>query len=301
MAKTAMRDPRLDKLADVLTRYSTTVRKGDLVQIHSEMVAMPLIEALYAAVLRAGGHPYWTPRSETLQELMLARVDGLAEAPRTLLQVAAVIGPRVPGDVLRTIYGGDDDTFAWCLQELEAHNLLTRHETERRTTYHFTHALIQDTIYRTLLTPRREALHQQVGEAIERCYPAHGNEWVDVLAHHWSQTAHVDKAVHYLALAGEKNLRVYALVEADQCFRQVIELSQNSAVRQRDAFLQACCSSRMLDECESIRRTIDVRQFRSLNPRRNLIAPDNSSTIGRGQVPNKLLGEFLIDNHKTSV
>lgn len=66
-----MRDPRLDKLADVLVRYSTKVRKGDLVQIKSEAIAMPLIEATFEAVLRAGGHPYWTPRSEDLQEIML--------------------------------------------------------------------------------------------------------------------------------------------------------------------------------------------------------------------------------------
>jgi predicted ATPase len=106
---------------------------------------------------------------------------------------------------------------------LEAHDLIARQEAESRVTYQFTHVLIQDAIYRTLLTPRREALHQQVGEAIERRYPAHLSEWVDVLAHHWCRTARVDKAVHYLALVGEKNLRVYALVEAHACFRQVVE------------------------------------------------------------------------------
>lgn len=66
-----MRDPRLDKLADVIVRYSTRVKKGDLVQISAEAVAFPLVEATYEAVLRAGGHPYWTPRSEALQELLL--------------------------------------------------------------------------------------------------------------------------------------------------------------------------------------------------------------------------------------
>lgn len=66
-----MRDPRLDRLADVLVRYSTSVRKGDLVAINAEATAMPLIESVYAAVLRAGGNPFWVPRSESLHELML--------------------------------------------------------------------------------------------------------------------------------------------------------------------------------------------------------------------------------------
>jgi len=66
-----MRDPRLDKLADVIVRYSSRVKPGDLVAIASEPVAMPLVEATYEAVLRAGGHPFWVPRSESLTELML--------------------------------------------------------------------------------------------------------------------------------------------------------------------------------------------------------------------------------------
>lgn len=66
-----MRDPRLEKLAEVIVRYSTRVRRGDVVGIQGEPGAMPLIEALYSSVLRAGGHPFWTPRSESLHELLL--------------------------------------------------------------------------------------------------------------------------------------------------------------------------------------------------------------------------------------
>lgn len=53
-----MRDPRLDKLADVLVNYSTAVRPDDLVRIWGPPVTRPLIVALYRAVLAAGGHPH---------------------------------------------------------------------------------------------------------------------------------------------------------------------------------------------------------------------------------------------------
>lgn len=70
-----MPDPRLNQLADVIVRYSTRIKAGDLVNIHAEPIAMPLIEAVWIAVIRAGGHPFWTPRSEGLQELSLANAS----------------------------------------------------------------------------------------------------------------------------------------------------------------------------------------------------------------------------------
>lgn len=66
-----MRDQRLDKLADVLVRYSTRIKKGDLVEIVGDPVAFPLIEAVYQRTLEAGGHPFWNCRSESLRETLL--------------------------------------------------------------------------------------------------------------------------------------------------------------------------------------------------------------------------------------
>jgi aminopeptidase len=48
---------RLAKLADVLVRYSTVVRPGDVVRIEGSPPTTPLVRELYRAALRAGGHP----------------------------------------------------------------------------------------------------------------------------------------------------------------------------------------------------------------------------------------------------
>jgi aminopeptidase len=67
-----MRDPRLDKLAGVLVNYATQVKKGDVVGILADPIAMPMVEAVYEAALKAGGYPFYVPRSESLQELLVA-------------------------------------------------------------------------------------------------------------------------------------------------------------------------------------------------------------------------------------
>lgn len=52
-----MRDQRVDALAQILVRYSTRVERGDVCSIASTVAAEPLVEAIYAEVLRAGGLP----------------------------------------------------------------------------------------------------------------------------------------------------------------------------------------------------------------------------------------------------
>lgn len=53
-----MADPRLTNLARVLVEHSTKVKKGDRVAVLTQPVAMPLVEAVYSEVLKAGGFPY---------------------------------------------------------------------------------------------------------------------------------------------------------------------------------------------------------------------------------------------------
>ncbi|MBN1642064.1 MAG: aminopeptidase [Anaerolineae bacterium] len=52
-----MADPRVDKLAEVLVSYSVAVQPGDKVLIRGSAEASPLLQAVYARVLQAGGHP----------------------------------------------------------------------------------------------------------------------------------------------------------------------------------------------------------------------------------------------------
>lgn len=52
-----MQDPRLEKLAEVLVRYSTQVQPGDLVRLSGPPVARPLLVSLYRSVIHSGGHP----------------------------------------------------------------------------------------------------------------------------------------------------------------------------------------------------------------------------------------------------
>ena len=66
-----MMDRRIEQLAAVLVNYSTTVQPGDLVVIESSPLAAPLVRALYARALEAGGHPTVRIAVDGVSELLL--------------------------------------------------------------------------------------------------------------------------------------------------------------------------------------------------------------------------------------
>ncbi len=59
-----MADPRIQKLAELLVKYSTKVKPGDKAVINAPLAALPLARAIYQEVLKAGGHPLVLPRGD---------------------------------------------------------------------------------------------------------------------------------------------------------------------------------------------------------------------------------------------
>lgn len=64
-----MPDLRLEKLADLLVNYSVKIRPADKVVIQGEAIAAPLMSAVYARVLQAGGYATVLPTLPEIGEL----------------------------------------------------------------------------------------------------------------------------------------------------------------------------------------------------------------------------------------
>ncbi len=102
-----MRDPRIDKLANVLVTYSTAVKPGDKVMIGGSIIGAPLVTALYEEVIKAGGHPHVALRPDECQEILLH--DGSDEQ----LQFADPISQFAIENIdVRIAYWGSNNTKA---------------------------------------------------------------------------------------------------------------------------------------------------------------------------------------------
>ena len=102
-----MADQRVEKMAELLVNYSVAVKPGDKVAIQGEVLAEPLLKAIYIKVLQAGGNPYLVSSPSGLDELFFkyASDEQLKHiAPPTKLVMETY-------DV-RISIGGDDNTKA---------------------------------------------------------------------------------------------------------------------------------------------------------------------------------------------
>lgn len=71
----SMKDPRIEKLADVLVNYSTRVETGDNVLIYAVGQVQELVRAVIAKVYEAGGNPYVQMIDPTIQRELLLGVN----------------------------------------------------------------------------------------------------------------------------------------------------------------------------------------------------------------------------------
>ena len=121
----------------------------------------------------------------TVQAVLAARIDRLAEREKAVLQAAAVIGRELPERVLRQIVDVPETELASALQALCAAELLRESAPYPEAAYAFKHALTQEVAYRAQLAEQRARVHAAVARAIETLYPDKLDERAALLAHHW--------------------------------------------------------------------------------------------------------------------
>jgi class 3 adenylate cyclase/tetratricopeptide (TPR) repeat protein len=124
------------------------------------------------------------PLPPTVQAVLSARVDRLDNAPRQVLQTAAVIGLDVPVAVLQQVSGLSQMQLSQTLSQLRKAELLYEVPPSDRGVHAFRHPLVQEVAYRSLLTDRRRDLHGAVARAIEEHFRHRADETAALLAFH---------------------------------------------------------------------------------------------------------------------
>ena len=162
----------------------------------------------------------------TLRGLILARYDRLSPAARRLLQVASVIWRSFPIHLLYEIARQHEEMTRDQLIELEEHRFLRRESFGTEQGYAFSHVLIQEAVYGTLLRRDRQELHGQAAQAIEASRYWLGYDKVELLAYHYIESPTPLRAIPYLIAAAESAVRRYNTESAIQHYQRAITLME---------------------------------------------------------------------------
>jgi ABC-type transport system substrate-binding protein/class 3 adenylate cyclase len=160
---------------------------------------------------------------DTLQGVLLARIDRLEDDVRHTLQMASVIGKSFLYRILEAISEVESELDAH-LSQLQRLDLVREKARIPELEYIFKQTLTQEVAYNSLLHKRRKEFHLKVGDALENLFPQRVDDFLGLLAYHFEAAEEHDKAVDYLIRAGDRARLTFSYYEAIDFYNRAISL-----------------------------------------------------------------------------
>ena len=160
---------------------------------------------------------------QTINDVLLARIDRLEERTKELIKIASVIGRSFFHRVLADVASSLDDINRR-LEFLTGIQLIRERRRLKELEYLFKHALVHEATYGSILSETRKELHLRVAESIHRVFTGRLHEFHGMLAYHYSRGEDEDNAQKYLLKAGEEALKSSASTEALHYYQEALTL-----------------------------------------------------------------------------
>jgi class 3 adenylate cyclase/tetratricopeptide (TPR) repeat protein len=150
----------------------------------------------------------------TVQGILAARIDRLPVDEKELLQALAIMGKEFRLGLVKQVISKPDAELHRMLSDLQLGEFIYEQPAFPDVEYTFKHALTQEVAYNSVLVERRKLLHERAGQALEVMFAEQLEDHLSELAHHYSRSNNVAKAVEYLRLAAEQAVDRSAYSEA---------------------------------------------------------------------------------------
>jgi class 3 adenylate cyclase/tetratricopeptide (TPR) repeat protein len=160
----------------------------------------------------------------TVQGILAARIDRLPADEKDLLQALAIMGKEFRLGLVKQVVGKPDAELQRMLSDLQLGEFIYEQPAFPDVEYTFKHALTQEVAYNSVLVERRKLLHERAGQALESMFAEQLEDHLSELAHHYSRSNNVAKAVEYLRLAADQAVERSAYSEAAADLKAAISL-----------------------------------------------------------------------------
>jgi class 3 adenylate cyclase/tetratricopeptide (TPR) repeat protein len=150
---------------------------------------------------------------ETLRDSLMARLDRVAVS-KEIAQVGSVIGREFSYELIAGLELMSEDALGNGLRHLTSSGLATCHGEIPNAVYAFSHGLVQDAAYDSLLKSRRKKLHGDIVHLLEERWPETRDAAPELLAFHYTAAERHPVAAPLWLRAGEVAIKRFALPEA---------------------------------------------------------------------------------------
>ena len=162
---------------------------------------------------------------DTLEGLLLARIDDLAEPQRQLLKAASVLGDSFSVNLLRGLVGKPMDAVQKEILALAERGFIKMDTWGDRPYARFTDSLLRDALYGSLNFAAKRASHHQVAELLEQEGAGVSKLWPH-LAQHFEAAGEEIKAKRYLWLSAEEARARYDNLSAFDLLGRYVALAE---------------------------------------------------------------------------
>lgn len=164
---------------------------------------------------------------DTLEGVLMARLDRLPLPSRHTIQVAAIIGRIFPFDVLKkTSQLPQPKTLRDQLSQLQKVEMIEENQPKPEQLYSFLHTLLQEVTYRSQAVTARRTVHRRIALYLEN---GRQRGWGDVedlpslIAQHAYVGQDWPRALRYQMQTGERSMTLFANQEAIDHYKKALE------------------------------------------------------------------------------
>jgi len=254
-ARPADTGPRPLDAASRLPHF-TGITLGDLPAADAEELARQRVRQLYGpgrdlpgdtvsrVVERSGGNPFYLEEllslvhargpgrgdaldlPDSVQRVVMARVDQLSESEKAVMKVASVMGPRFRAEWISACYpaAGPPAEVTRHLQRLDDLRLTRLRATAPEPEHGFRHTITQEVTYQSLTRHFQKQMHERIAGYIEETYEQRLPLVVDVLAYHYGRTDRSDKQRVWFQAAADAAKATFANEAAVAYYERLLPL-----------------------------------------------------------------------------
>jgi len=160
---------------------------------------------------------------QKISDVLMERIDMLDKTTRDVIRIASVIGKSFFFSIIKEVAERGEDIHK-SLKKLQDSQFITKKIKKDGVEYGFSHELLREAAYKSILRQTKKEIHLKTAKAIESIFNERLQEFYGMLSYHYGRAGVPKMAENYMLKAGEEALRAGASNEALYYYKKALTI-----------------------------------------------------------------------------